>query len=107
MAPDGGRAHAYAEADLAPDIVAAASAVPDGGITEVVRDSMGSRIFRVEKRQPARVIGVEEASKRIQVTLMQEKGKKQYNAFMEKARQEAALVIHEERLPFGYRKKAS
>lgn len=107
MAPDGGRARAYDEADLAPEIVAAAAAVPGGGITSVVTDPMGSRIFKVEKRQAARVVGLEEASDRIRVALMQEKGKRKYDERMDSLRREAGLLINEERLPFGYRKKAS
>jgi len=105
MAPDRGRPHAYAEADLAPEIVMAAAAVPDGGITQVVSDAMGSRVFRVDKRQAARLIGLQEASDRIQVNLMQEKGKRQYDEFMDALRKKAGLVIHEERLPFTYRKR--
>jgi foldase protein PrsA len=107
MAPDGGRARAYDEADLDPSIVAAAAAVPDGGITGVVTDAMGSRIFKVEKRQAARVVGLAEASDRIRVALLQEKGKKGYESYMDTLRQASGLVIHEDRLPFGYRKKAS
>ena len=107
MAPDGGRARAYDEGDLAPAIVAAAAAVPVGGITGVVTDSMGSRIFKVDKRQAARVIGLAEASDRIRVSLLQEKGKKRYDDFMDSLRQDSGLVVHVERLPFGYRKRAS
>ncbi|MBI3449416.1 MAG: peptidyl-prolyl cis-trans isomerase [Acidobacteria bacterium] len=107
MAPDGGRARPYDEADLSPAIVTAAGAVPTGGITEVVTDPMGSRVFKVEKRQPARVVDLAEASDRIRVTLLQEKGKKKYNAYMDSLRQKAGLVLHEERLPFTYRKRAA
>jgi len=107
MAPDGGRPRPYDEADLSPAIVAAAGSVPAGGITDVVTDPMGSRIFRVEKRQPARVVDLSEASDRIRVTLLQEKGKKKYNAYMDALRQKAGLVLHEERLPFTYRKRAA
>jgi len=107
MAPDGGRARAYEEGDLEPSIVAAAAAVPDGHITSVVTDPTGSRIFKVEKRQAARMIGLQEASDRIRVALLQEKGKKKYEDYVDSLRQDSHLVIHEERLPFGYRKKAS
>jgi len=106
LAPDAGRPRAYEEADLPPDILAAAGSAPEGGVSDVVTDAMGSRIFKVERRQPERIIGLEEASGRIRVALLQEKGRRAYGEFMRTLREESGLKVHEERIPFTYRRRS-
>ena len=107
LAPDGGRPRAYAEEELPPEILQAVASVPEGNVSEMVVDPLGSRIFMVEKRQPERLVGVEEASDRIRVALLQEKGRRAYAEFMERLRAEAGLKVHENRIPFEYTKRAS
>jgi parvulin-like peptidyl-prolyl isomerase len=107
LAPDGGRPRAYEEADLPEEIVAATRSVPEGGLSEVVTTQDASRIFLVEKRQPERVVGIEEARDRIRVSLLQEKSREAYETYLDSLRRSAGLVVHEEKLPFGYRRRSS
>ena len=107
LAPDGGRPRAYEETDLPQEIVAAISSVPEGGVSGVVTTAKASRIFLVEKRQPERLVGIDEASDRIRVVILQEKGRRAYEEFMSALRRESGLAIHEESLPFPYRRRTS
>ena len=107
VAPDAGRPRAYAEADLPSEVVAAVSAVPVGRPSEVVSNREGSRIFLVDSRQPERLVGVEEASDQIRFTLLQEKGRQAYDSYIGRLREQAGLVIHEEKISFPYRRRSS
>lgn len=107
LAPDRGRARAYQEAELPSEIVEAMKGVPVGGISEVVTSPEGSRIFLLEKRDAERLVGIEEASDRIRVTLLQEKGRDVYEAFMTRLREESGLAVREGNLPFSYRRRSA
>jgi len=106
-APDGGRARAYRETDLPPDLLEAIASVPEGGISKVATSAFGSRIFLVEKREPEREISAEEAHERIRVILLQEKSRRAYDTMMFTLREQAGLVILEENVPFAYQKGES
>jgi parvulin-like peptidyl-prolyl isomerase len=107
MAPDGGRARAYDESDLPPDLIEAIAPVPEGGISKVATSAFGSRVFLVEKREAEREISVEEAYERIRVLLLQEKSRRAYEMMMSTLREQAGVVIREENVPFAYRKRES
>jgi parvulin-like peptidyl-prolyl isomerase len=107
LAPDGGRARAYHEADLPPQIVEAVASVPEGQISKVATTDMGSRLFLVEKREPERDMGIDEAADGIRVVLLQEEGRRAYEDMMEALRQQTELVIREENMPFAYQKGSS
>lgn len=107
MAPDGGRARAYNESDLPPDLLEAIVPVPEGRISKVATGAQGSRIFLVEKREAEREISVEEAYERIRVLLLQQKSRHAYETMMSTLREQAGVVIREENVPFAYQKGES
>ncbi len=102
MAPDGGRARAYNESELPPDLIEAIAPVPEGGISKVATSAQGSRILLVEKREAEREISAEEAYERIRVLLLQQKSRRAYETMMSTLREQAGVVIHEENVPFAY-----
>jgi peptidyl-prolyl cis-trans isomerase C len=107
LAPDGGRARAYDEADLPPQLLEAVAGVNEGQISKVSTSAMGSQLFLVEKRELEREMGMEEAADRIRVVLLQEKGRSAYENMMQTLREQAELVIREENIPFAYQKRSS
>lgn len=106
LAPDGGRPKAYEESELPPEILEATRKVAEGGLSEIVARDQASRIFLVEKREPERVVGVDEARDGIRVALLQEKGRTAYEEFMKGLRRDASLVVQEENLGFAYKKRS-
>jgi hypothetical protein len=107
IAPDGGKPRAFEEADLLPEVVGALSGVAEGSVSAVVDQPECCRIFLVEKRQPERVVGMEEATDRIRVTLLQEKGRGAYTAFLKTLKEQVGLTIHEDKVPFTYKKRSA
>lgn len=104
LAPDRGRSRAYEASDLPAELIEAIAEVPEGGLSKVVTSATGIQIFLVEKREQEREMGIDEVSDRIRVLLLQEKGRKAYETMMAALREEAGLLIHEENLPFSYKK---
>jgi parvulin-like peptidyl-prolyl isomerase len=107
QAPDGGRPRAYEESELPPEVLEATKQVAEGGLSEIVAREQASRIFLVEKREPERLVGVDEARDGIRVALLQEKGRVAYEEFMKGLRRDASLVVKEENLGFAYKKRSA
>jgi parvulin-like peptidyl-prolyl isomerase len=107
LAPDGGRPAAYDEANLPPEVLESVGAVKEGQVSRVCKSPEGVRIFLVVKREAAREVGMEEASDRIRVILLQEKSRKVYEDLLIALRSRAGVVIREENVPFPYMKRAS
>lgn len=102
LAPDAGLAAAYEEANLPPEVIESIRDVPVGAISRICKSPEGVRIFLVEKRETAREVSREEATERIRILLMQERGREVYEEALASLRTNAGVVIHTASLPFRY-----
>jgi hypothetical protein len=104
LAPDAGQAAAYDEASLPPEVIESVEGVPEGAVSGICKSPEGVRIFLVEKREPAREVSREEASEKIRVQLMQERGRAAYEQALAVLRARTGVVIRRENLSFHYGK---
>jgi hypothetical protein len=78
----GGYMGTFERGQLPPELEAAAFALPDGGTSEPIQSPLGYHVLRVESRQAARAIPLEEARERIRDRLAREKRTAAERAFV-------------------------
>jgi peptidyl-prolyl cis-trans isomerase C len=69
----GGYMGSFERGQLPPELEAAAFSLPDGGTSEPIQSPLGYHVLRVESRQAARAVPLEEARERIRDRLAREK----------------------------------
>jgi parvulin-like peptidyl-prolyl isomerase len=62
-----------------------------GDLSGVIKTSLGYHIFRVEERRPERVKGLNEVREEIQRIIFAEKGKKQYDSWIEQLKKDSYI----------------
>jgi peptidyl-prolyl cis-trans isomerase C len=72
----------FERGQLPPELEAAAFALPEGGTSEPIQSPLGYHVLRVESRQPARAIPLEEARERIRDRLARDKRAAAERAFV-------------------------
>ena len=78
----GGYMGSFERGQLPPELEAAAFSLPDGGTSEPIRSPLGYHVLRVESRQAARAVPLEEARERIRGRLAREKRAAAERAFV-------------------------
>ena len=63
---------AFSRGELPPDLEAGAFSLPEGGLSDVVRTSLGYHILRVDSRTDARRASLDEAEGRIRGVLLRD-----------------------------------
>ncbi len=81
-APMGGYMGSFERGQLPPELEAAAFSLPEGATSEPVETPLGYHVLRVESRQAAREIPLEEARERIRDRLAREKRAAAERAFL-------------------------
>jgi hypothetical protein len=90
----GGYMGSFERGQLPPELEAAAFSLPDGGTSEPIQSPLGYHVIRVESRQAARPIPLEEARERIRDRLARDKRATAERAFVA-ALMARARVNHE------------
>jgi parvulin-like peptidyl-prolyl isomerase len=78
----GGYMGSFERGQLPPELEAAAFGLPDGGTSEPIQSPLGYHVLRVESRQAARAVPLEEARERIRDRLAREKRAAAERAFV-------------------------
>jgi parvulin-like peptidyl-prolyl isomerase len=97
-AAKGGLMGTFTRGQLPAELEAAAFAVPEGGVSEIVESSLGFHILKVESRQAAREESLDQARLRIRVLLEREKADRNVRQFVSdlmaraKVNHEAAIL---------------
>jgi parvulin-like peptidyl-prolyl isomerase len=78
----GGYMGRFERGQLPPELEAVAFALPTGGISQPVETALGYHVLRVESRQSARELSLEEARERIRGRLAREKQDEAVRAFV-------------------------
>jgi peptidyl-prolyl cis-trans isomerase C len=78
----GGYMGSFERGQLPPELEAAAFGLPDGGTSEPIQSPLGYHVLRVESRQAARAIPLEEARERIRDRLARDKRAAAERAFL-------------------------
>lgn len=81
-AGQGGLMGAFARGQLPAELERASFALPPGGTSGIVETSLGFHVLRVEAREPARALGLEEAQGRIREILLRVKSDREVRQFV-------------------------
>ena len=105
LAPDAGKPTALEETILPEATRAAVAALSQGELSNVVKDSQGFVILKLEDRQPEQAPSFEEAKDQIELSLLQERSQSKYRESIGRLRGKIKVHIIEDALAFQYVRK--
>jgi len=104
-AKNGGRMGWYEKGDLPPEMEDVVFSLAPGEISQVVKTSMGYHIFRLDQRQPQRMLGFQEVKDRIKQKLLEEKRDRALEQWIERLKKQYNVILYPENLDFRYKEE--
>ena len=104
-AKSGGRMGWYEKGDLPPEMEDVVFSLSPGEVSQVVKTPMGYHIFRLDKREPQRMLAFAEVKGKIKEKLLEEKKGQALSKWLEKLKAQYRVVIYPENLDFAYREE--
>ncbi len=102
LSPDKGQPRSFQEEELPAEVREAVASLAPGQVSGQVAGEGKFRFFQVVDRQEAKTQSLEEARRRIEVLLMQQKAESALAQVLQEARHEAKVEVHRANLPFKY-----
>jgi len=95
----------YEKGDLPSDMENVIFSLNPGQVSQVVKTALGYHIFRLDRKEKARMLTFPEVRDRIKRKLLEEKRDKALNDWLTKLKHEYKVKIYEENLGFPYSKE--
>lgn len=92
-AKEGGDMGKIHRGELAPQFEDAVFKLDEGQVTPVLESEIGFHIFKLDKKEPEKVIPYEEAKRGTEGRIYQEKAKKKFNEWIERLKQDAYIAV--------------
>ncbi len=104
-AKNGGRMGWYEKGDLPREMEDVVFSLSPGEVSQVVKTPMGYHIFRLDQKQPQRMLSFQEVKERIKQKLLEEKREEALQRWIEKLRKQYNVILYPENLDFKYKEE--
>ncbi len=104
-AKNGGRMGWYEKGDLPPEMENVVFSLSPGQISQVVKTPMGYHIFRLDKKEPQRMLSFAEVKAKIKEKLLEEKKEQALENWIESLKKIYRVTIYPENLGFPYKEE--
>ncbi len=104
-AKNGGRMGWYEKGDLPKEMEDVVFSLSPNEVSQVVKTPMGYHIFRLDQRQPQRMLSFQEVKGRLKQKLLEEKRENALEQWLEKLKKQYNVILYPENLDFKYKEE--